>query len=207
MGAEHSPKKWRTFSMLALALWLVAIVVFFFAVGIRGLRSSQRSSNERNASRCLRALVDAEAEFRSRDRDSNGVQDYWTGDVAGLRLLTVGGREIALIEADLARADARPLQAVPAPPVPYHGYLFVAMERDDPGPGESHDYRADTDASGRKVHHRTHFAFCAYPASPDAGDYAFVANEGGTVFRLKAEGKPILVWPTGLHADFGGPLR
>ena len=44
----------------------------------------KRSSNIQSAGNRLRSLASAQADFRGNDRDGNGIQDFWTGDVAGL---------------------------------------------------------------------------------------------------------------------------
>jgi hypothetical protein len=177
------------------------------AVAVPGLLSSERASNERNAATYLKALAYAEADFRDADRDGNGVHDFWTADVAGLRFLEAGGKEIALINADLARADARPLRPLPGGPVPFKGYYFSALERDEAAPGGATEYRTDTDRTGRKVHHLTKFGFCAYPATSGAGKYAFFVNEAFTVYRKPYDGKPPSAWPSDLRPQEGGPMH
>src|SRR5438045_5872144 len=93
-----------------------------------------RAENERAASTALKSLTSAEAEFRANDRDSNQVNDFWTGDVAGLYYTRPNsspvGPEIKLIERAIAEADAAPLKPLVPVPVPYHGYLFRALEVD-----------------------------------------------------------------------------
>src|SRR5438876_8635612 len=104
----------------------------------------------------------AEAEFRYKDVDGNGVEDFWTGDVAGLY-------RFGLIDREIAAADALPLFPRVPQPIPYMGYYFVAMEVDD-SESPPEELRQDTDKKSGKVHHRSKFAFCAYPAEPGASE-------------------------------------
>ena len=91
------------------------------------------------------------------DLDRNRIKDYWTGDVA--TLMDLGSDKYPLI----AGADTAPLNALVSKPVPFHGYYFVALDRDHSiVPPE--DYRQDTDKSGRKVHNLSNYGICAYPA-------------------------------------------
>src|SRR5262252_841220 len=103
------------FTLIELMI-VIAVIAVIAAIAIPGLLSSQRASNERNASTSLKTLASAEADFRSNDRDSNHVNDFWTGNVAALYTLTsaaVTGNtpnstsdpSIKLIELSLASAE------------------------------------------------------------------------------------------------------
>src|SRR5213595_1982972 len=108
----------KGFTLIELMI-VIAIIAIIAAIAIPGLLSSQRASNERNASTSLKTLTSAEADFRANDRDWNHVNDFWTGDVKGLYTMTsaaVGGKSnsttdpaIKLIELSVASADADPL--------------------------------------------------------------------------------------------------
>ena len=103
------------FTLIELMI-VIAIIAIIAAIAIPGLLSSQRASNERNASTSLKTLTSAEADFRSNDRDWNHAIDFWTGDVKGLYCMTsaaVSGNTnstidpiIKLIELSVASADA-----------------------------------------------------------------------------------------------------
>src|SRR5688572_13787562 len=115
-----------------LATWVVGIVVILIlaALIVPAFLSSQRASNERNASASLKTISSAEAEFRGNDRDGNGIQDFWTGDVSALFYLVGSGtgEPIRLIEQSIADADAT------RPGVkPKAGYFYEAMDRDADG--------------------------------------------------------------------------
>jgi hypothetical protein len=127
-------------------------------------------ANERSASAMLRVIAAAEEEFRNGDHDRNGVQDYWTRDVAGLCKFGGPGRPGALqsIPADLAAADGAQPGCKPR-----NGYYFKAI----PLAG------------------KTGFACCAYPADYDrSGKWTFVLNEKGQFYRVDTGGQPIHRW-------------
>jgi hypothetical protein len=129
-----------------------------------------RASNERNAATNMRALMSAEADFRANDRDRNGVNDFWTGDIAGLY-------KYGLIERGLAEADVAPLVPLVPQPIPYRGYFFKALQQDD---SETLPvvYRQDTDQKSGKVHNLGRFGFVAFPAEPGkSGKAMFLINE------------------------------
>jgi hypothetical protein len=168
-------------------LVFVGVGVVISAVGIPGLWSSQRASNERNASTHLKLLTSAEADFRANDRDLNKVNDFWTGDVSGLYYVKPvgGGQELRLIEESLAYADAKPLLVLPKGTIPKASYQYQALDRDEAFKGtEEEYYKQDTDKSGRKVHNTGQFGFCAYPVQ-GGGNYVFRVNENNTIFREK----------------------
>src|SRR6476620_6119361 len=105
----------RGFTLIELMI-VIAIIAVIAAIAIPGLLSSQRASNERNASTSLKTLTSAEADFRANDRDGNKVNDFWTANVSGLYTMTsaaVSGSSnsttdpsIKLIELSIASADA-----------------------------------------------------------------------------------------------------
>src|SRR5262245_44319035 len=81
--------------------------------------------NERLAVHALKTLTVAEVDFRSNDRDGNRINDFWTGDVAGLYYLKdPTGSTLRLIESRLADADPASVTR-PSPAIPLHGYWFV----------------------------------------------------------------------------------
>jgi hypothetical protein len=156
--------------------------------------------NERNASIALRVLVSAEEDFKVNDRDWNHIQDFWTGDIAGLYYITTGGQEIHLIPRELAEADAAPLRPLVPTPVPYHGYLFVAMDWDDTG-DKPEALKQNTDGSGA-LRHLKKAAWCAYPSVPgETGKrtYFYAMGMDGECCLLGTdnEGRPVRRWPKG----------
>lgn len=135
------------------------------------------AANEQHAALALKEIAAAEFDFRSNDRDRNQLNEFWTGDVAGLH--HHGG----LISRELAMADAAPLDGFSLQPVPYHGYLFIAMDLDEDGK----PYR---EVEGRRNPAR--FGVCAYPVEPGlSGTAVYVVDSAGTVAQVKgATGPP-----------------
>jgi hypothetical protein len=170
------------------------------AIAIPALLQSQRASNERNASTSLKTMASAEADFRSNDRDGNQVDDYWTGDVAGLFCVNPVGTgglldsPIKLIEVGMAGADTfnapnagtwyTSITAY-ANPSPKSGYWYLALGSDQGEPGGAVAYRQDTGGSAAMgaVHNHAKFGFLAYPDSLSAGRTAFIINENNSVFK------------------------
>jgi hypothetical protein len=169
--------------LVAVGAALLGIIAFC----VEELRRADRAANERSASMALRQLASVEAEFRANDRDKNGVNDFWTGDISGLYSLDVGAGALQLIPREIAEADAAPLKPLVPAPVPYKGYLFRVLEVDhfDMDP-KNERYQQDTGGKPPmgNVHHPAKFAFIAYPARyPTNGKYSFVVSESNTVFR------------------------
>jgi hypothetical protein len=180
-------------------LLLAALVIACLAASVGFVyhrRQKQRralENNEVQAQEALRSLQAAEENFRSNDADRNGVLDYWTGDVAGLH-------RYGLIPASLADADAAPLQTTSKPPVPFSGYYFIALDSLEPS-GEI--YRQDTDGKNGKVHHRSRFAFCAFPAHyGETGRYSWVMTQDqSTTVGRDVGGRPLQRYPDDLQRD------
>lgn len=163
-----------------------------------------RVFDPRNVPASLRTLVTAQADFRANDRDGNGKQDYWVGDVSGLYALTEGrdGRLMMLIDLSVAAADARPLPEGAhsgryrgidpfAVRVPKAGYLFAVIPRRADG----RPYAQDLDGDGSAFESEDGYAFCAYPEDRRSGTLTFIVDEKGVVYRRKTERKPVDRWP------------
>jgi type II secretory pathway pseudopilin PulG len=187
-------------------LIIVAIVLVICAIAIPGLLSSQRASNERDASTTLKTLSSAEADFRANDRDGNRVNDFWTADAKGLYTLlgpeptttpgaTTKEVPVMLIHQSVAAADAdgnqiaaggknTPLSAYAAP-AHKAGYWYAALHRDNTLKGEEAVYRQDTAGtpSMGKVHNTSKFGFMAFPDAWSQGKFVFIVNENNTIFR------------------------
>jgi len=136
---------------------------------------SRRSANEREAGTALKMLACAQADFRANDRDGDGKNHFWRGDVAGLYGLTDrGGSTIQLIPLSVAAADARPRIYVPgASRKPNSGYWIRAIRHADENP---------------KALDPNRFAFCAYPARPSAGRRILYINENNSIWSSVADG-------------------
>lgn len=168
-----------------LALFLVLLGAGGAAIHISlpQHRRERRWSNERSAAAALKTIAMAEADYRANDRDGNGINDFWTGDVAEL------GR-MGLIERGVAEADTLPLGSLGSTSIPFNGYHFTALQLDNSlVPPES--YRQDTDKTSRKVHHFSRFGFVAYPAEPGVtGNFIYIINQDNSVLRCPAAGNP-----------------
>ena len=198
---------------LRLVEWaiLLGIVVVICAIAIPGLMSSQRASNERNASASLKTLSSANADFRANDRDWNHVNDFWTADVKGLYTMTsakIPGAgtspndpPIRLIETEVAAADADPAispaggenMMLQRPKNPHAGYWFAALVRDlTLKDAEEATYKIDTGGtpSMGSCHNTSKFGFVAFPDSSSEGKFIFRVNENNTIFREALTGTP-----------------
>lgn len=171
--------------------WIViGLFLAFLALwGLHGWRARVIAENERTAGSGLKKLCEAEHEYRERDLDGNGVNDFWTGDIAALA-------KHGLISRELAEADAEPLVPLVPKPVPYKGYLFRVLISDDSDPSAG-PYRQDTDRMSGKVHHLRKFAFVGFPAEPGVtGRYIFIVNENNIAPRHDAAYPVPRNWPS-----------
>jgi prepilin-type N-terminal cleavage/methylation domain-containing protein len=201
----------KGFTLIELMI-VIAIIAIIAAIAIPGLLSSQRASNERNASTSLKTLSSAEADFRANDRDWNHVNDFWTANVAGLYTMTssaVTGNtansttdpSIKLIELSVASADTD--AATPAAgnenvslstfavPSAKAGYWYQALITDQTlGTSAEATYKIDTGGTPGmgSVHNTSKFGFLAFPDSQSAGKYVFIVNENNTIFRSATSG-------------------
>ena len=201
----------KGFTLIELMI-VIAIIAIIAAIAIPGLLSSQRASNERNASTSLKTLSSAEADFRANDRDWNHVNDFWTGDVKGLYTMTsaaVTGNtansttdpSIKLIELSVASADSDPALIAAggenialtnfSVPSAKAGYWYQALINDLTLAGSTEaTYKLDTGGTPTmgSVHNTSKFGFIAYPDSQSSGKYCFIVNENNTIFRSATSG-------------------
>jgi type IV pilus assembly protein PilA len=201
----------KGFTLIELMI-VIAIIAIIAAIAIPGLLSSQRASNERSASTSLKTLSTAEADFRANDRDWNHVNDFWTGNVAGLYTMTsaaVTGNNantttdpaIKLIELSVASAEAD--GATPsagtenaalstfAVSAAKAGYWYMSLIQDNTLAGAPEGvYRQDTGGTPAMglVHNTSKFGFITFPDSMAAGKFVFIVNENNTIFRSATSG-------------------
>jgi type IV pilus assembly protein PilA len=194
----------RGFTLIELMI-VIAIIAVIAAIAIPGLLSSQRASNERNASTSLKTLTSAEADFRANDRDGNKVNDFWTANVAGLYTMTNAALtgnsnsttdpSIKLIELSIASADAdsapipaggeNALLSLFALPASKAGYWYQALTSDSGATGPEATYQQDTAGAVPmgSVHNYWKFGFTAWPESRSAGKFVYIIDENNTIFR------------------------
>jgi hypothetical protein len=217
------PKRGSSTTLIGIVVLLV-VAVGVGCLVVPAFLFSTHQPVERSAAACLMTLRSAEADFRANDRDWNQVNDYWTGDVKGLYTMTAAAvrgnagtttidPSIKLIELSVACADAdrdivraggenAPLEhfAVPSAKA---GYWFGAMDLDRTignGTPESF-YKQDTggDPPMGRCHNYFRFGFVAFPDST-AGEYVFITNEKGEIYRRKLgeSVRPSTLTPPGL---------
>jgi hypothetical protein len=164
------------------AIGFLVIIAFLGALVILEDRSCRdcwtfqrhRHRGVRTSSTSLKTLSSAQADFRANDRDHDGVNQFWRGDVSGLyTTVAADGTAIKLIELSVAAADDRPKTDILkyAPRTAKAGYWYRAIRYLDEDP---------------KAPDPNRFAYCAFPDSPSAGKYMFIVNENNTIFRAAA---------------------
>jgi prepilin-type N-terminal cleavage/methylation domain-containing protein len=191
-------KKNQGFTLIELMI-VIAIIAIIAAIAIPGLLSSQRASNERNASASLKTLASAEADFRGNDRDGNGVQDFYTGDVAGLFTLcpVAVAESVKLIELSVALADAgAPFGAAAANAAGSVGavanfgiqsakaaYWYRALTTDETAVLYALVTNGRAPFTGSICFNTSKFGFCAFPDTRSSGRNLFFINEGNTIYK------------------------
>ncbi len=173
---------------------LIVIVAIVAVIAIPGLRRSRAISNYGNAEAFLKTIAIAEWDFRANDRDGDRVQNFWTGDVAGLYCIRAGpspsAPSIKLIHLDLAAADINycpgysPSIVAITTQAPSQGYWFQAL-RQDLEVGETYGQKGGAGGSvSGNYFHKERFGFVAYPNSfPSGGRSAGILNENSFMFR------------------------
>ena len=140
-----------------------------------------RSSNDRNAAASLKTVATAQSDYQSNDRDGNGKNDYWRGDIAGLYMVKgKDGQEIKLIEVSIAYADVRPLTEFEKHlSAPKSGYRFRALRFAD-----------------EKIPDPDRFAAIAFPDTEKSGKAMFIISHENQMFRKKAVPGGVEIYPT-----------
>lgn len=171
-------------------VWSCAVLGLLAGVGALCaplLLTSSCRGNAGSAQATLASFVSAQKDFRTHDRDGDGVKQYWRADVAGLYgLLPKDSDEmIQLIEISGAGADLAPVGMSTigdrGPGVvkpgdyavadPKAGYWFVALRLEDEVEGPLDPQR---------------FAFCAVPDSPASGKFVYAVTHEGVVWEAAA---------------------
>jgi hypothetical protein len=152
--------------------------------GIEELVNRRIGGNERNAIYSLRAFVDAQRAYASRDRDGDGVLQY-----AQKIMSSAGKRDGLYWPADPAKdAEASPFGPLIAEATPYtqghksgdpyRGYYFrILKQQGSNAAGGAYSYVIN----GRML---AGFAMVAYPAYyGESGVMTFIVNHNGVVFE------------------------
>jgi hypothetical protein len=152
--------------------------------GIDELINRRIGGNERNAIYSLRAFVDAQRAYATRDRDGDGVLQY-----ARKIMSSPGKRDGLYWPADPAKgeeaspfgpliAEATPYTAGHKAGDPYRGYYFrILTQQGQNAPGGAYSYMIN----GRMI---AGFAMVAYPAYyGESGVKTFIVNHNGVVYE------------------------
>ena len=151
--------------------------------GVEELLNRRIGANERNAITALRAYIDAQRQYASRDRDGDGVLEF------ARRIASTPGKRDGLYWATESDddevspfgpliADAAPYLAGRKAGEPYRGYHFRILTRQGKSAaGGAYDYVIN----GRMI---AGFAMVAYPAAyGESGVMTFVVNHNGRIFE------------------------
>jgi hypothetical protein len=152
--------------------------------GVEELINRRIGGNERNAIYVLRAYVDAQRAFASRDRDGDGVLQY------AQKVMSSPGKQDGLYwPSDPVKAEEAspfgPLIAEASPYIkgkvagdPYRGYYFrILAQQGANAAGGAYSYLIN----GRMI---AGFAMVAYPADyGDSGVMTFIVNQNGVVYE------------------------
>jgi hypothetical protein len=158
---------------------------FDTAAGIEELNARRIGENELTTIKVLQAIVDAQREYASADRDGDGVVTYARrilsspGKRDGLYWKTRPGEPQSPLGELIAHASAEGYGKDNSKgPKPYHGYYFRALKGQAPiGDNPAQDYVVRGRAIGG-------FAVVAYPARYGrSGIMTFIVNQDGTVYE------------------------
>jgi len=140
--------------------------------------------NELTAMQVALAVVDAQREYASKDRDGDGLLEYATkfrstpGKKDGLYWKTAEGEESSPLGPLAAAAHKEGYRKASAgKPAPYHGYYFrILTAQGKDAPGGAYDYLANGHLIGG-------VALVAYPARyGSSGVMTFIVNQDGQVY-------------------------
>ena len=157
---------------------------FDMDAGLEELYARRIGRNELHAIAVLQEIVDAQREYRSADRDGDGIMEYALrlgsseGKKDGLYWPATDGQEESPLGPLIAEAVAEGYEkSKDGNPVPYHGYYYRMLGEQGPqASGGAMQYLQDGNAvSG--------FAVMAYPAEyGNSGIMSFMVNQDGIIF-------------------------
>lgn len=203
------PRAWRPAAAaltLVQVLLIALVLAVVAAIAIPSYLRARQLGAETSVLSDLKHLSSTQRVWREADLDGNGVQDYWTYDVAGLwGLPGQDGTPVAQISPAMARADAAGSGRYPGlgPPGPHGGFLFTMMatQAADDGGGTYQANRGKVSRGGVNyawAAHPSKFAICAYPSSYGEGDARqHIVDERGIIWaRDTGSASPTLVFPS-----------
>ena len=156
--------------------------------GLEELLNRRIGRNELEVLRVMRAYVDAQREYASKDRDGDGVLEYAQkmssspGQMDGLYWPPELNGEISPLGPLVAQAQGEGYfsesRAADAGPQPFHGYLFkILTGQGQHAPGGNYSYIINGNMIGG-------FALVAWPARyGDTGVMTFIVNQQGRVYQ------------------------
>jgi hypothetical protein len=152
-------------------------------MGKRELLARRVGENELAVINVMQAIVDAQREYASADRNKDGVREYARkfrsddGTNNGLYWPTRDGEAPSPLGPLMTRASAEGYSGK-TPGTPYHGYMFRMLEGQGPdAPGGAQEYIV-------RGHMIGGFAAIAYPAQyGNTGVMTFVVNHDGVVYQ------------------------
>jgi hypothetical protein len=157
---------------------------FDTAAGKTEMLARRIGENELSAIKVLQAIVDAQMDYASTDRNGDGVLAYAQkfmsspGKHDGLYWPAEPGQPPSPAGELLAKASSEGFQASGDKPVPYHGYYYRLLKRQGKNaPSGAQDYVVGGRAIGG-------FAVVAYPARYGiSGIMTFIANQDGKIYQ------------------------
>jgi hypothetical protein len=157
---------------------------FDTAAGKLEMLARRIGENELSAIKVLQAIVDAQLEYASADRNGDGVLAYAQkflsspGKHDGLYWPVEPGQPPSPAGELLAKASSEGYQARNKPPAPYHGYYYRPLERQGKHAASG---ALDYVVGGRGI---GGFAVVAYPAKyGNSGIMTFIVNQDGKIYQ------------------------
>jgi hypothetical protein len=157
---------------------------FDTAAGKEELLARRIGENELDAIKVLQAIVDAQRDYASEDRDGDGVLAYAQkfasspGKRDGLYWPAKAGEPASPLGVLVARAAGQGYTKTDKGPTPFHGYMFRMLK----GQGKNAESGAlDYVVRGRSI---GGFAVVAWPARyGNSGVMTFIVNQDGKVYQ------------------------
>ena len=152
--------------------------------GEREILARRIGENELYAIQVVRAIVDAQHDYSSEDRDKDGLRDYASkfistkGKHDGLYWPTNAGEPQSPLGPLVGEAAAQGYKGAGGKPIPYHGYYYrMLTSQGKDAPGGARNYVAKGRLLGG-------FGVVAYPATYDnSGIMSFIVNQDGKVYQ------------------------
>ena len=152
--------------------------------GKEELLARRIGENELDAIKVLQAIVDAQMEYASKDRNGDGVLDYAQkfasspGKRDGLYWPTKAGEDPSPLGALVVQASGEGYKKKEGGPTPYHGYYYRLLKAQGKNAaGGAFDYVVH----GRAI---AGFAVIAYPAKyGSSGIMTFIVNQDGKIYQ------------------------